>query len=354
MSDEPIEDDYYDKMLNLNEYFDEVQDDQKKELLEPQLRQIDERYVDKESIGRGGMKKVVNSIDNMTLRKVAKASLLDVKIENRERFIKEARLTASLEHPNIIPVYDLGYKDDEPFFTMRKVEGENLSDKIKSMKDLPSLYNLPELIQIFLKIADAIAFAHDKGVVHLDLKPANVCLGEFGEAIVCDWGLAKIVGSYEQDTCSLDPEIYNDYTLDGLIKGSPGYLAPEQACRELGERDRQTDIYALGGILYSILTLKTPIEYSDIHQCLKDTVEGRIIDPLKINPDTPVSLAAVAMKALSKEKKDRYASVTELKAEVNRWLNGFATQAEDASLLKSLSFLIKRHSLVFSLVSLFL
>lgn len=154
----------------------------------------------------------------------------------------------------------------------------------------------------------------------------------------------------EGDTVSLDPNIYNDITLDGNIKGSPGFLAPEQISNDFGKKDEQTDIYALGGILYNILTLQAPINTKDIKLCLKDTTEGNIEDPLEIKFNIPPSLAAVAMKALSRDKIDRYQSVLEIRSEVNRWLNGFATDAEAAGFSKALWLFFKRHKVVCSLI----
>ena len=128
--------------------------------------------------------------------------------------------------------------------------------------------NLQQLMQIFIRICDAMAYSHSKGVLHLDLKPANIQLGEYGEALVCDWGLAKLIHSDDMDSDTgeklLDPNIYNEGTLDGIVKGSPGYLAPEQIDRRISSKSIQTDIYCLGGILYYMLTKKPPIAAADL------------------------------------------------------------------------------------------
>ncbi|MCM8533010.1 MAG: protein kinase, partial [Lentisphaeraceae bacterium] len=196
-----------------------------------------------------------------------------------------------------------------------------------------------------LKICDAVAFAHDKGIVHLDLKPANIRLGKFGEVLLCDWGLAKIISENEltSDSINLDPDIYNDATLDGIVKGSPGFLAPEQVSSKYGSKDERTDIYALGGILYNLLTLKKPVNTESLRKSLTDTVSNNIEDPLRIDSSIPQSLAAVTMKALSRNKEDRYHSVLELRGEINKWLSGFATDAEDADFWTALWLFTKRH-----------
>ncbi|MCH2209312.1 MAG: protein kinase [Lentisphaerales bacterium] len=349
-----IDESYIEGLQTFNGDFfqDSFEEDETPSLMEQEIIEVGERYPDSQELDKGGMKEIFSVTDKMTLRKVAQAKPLKNTSSSKEQFISEARLTAYLEHPNIVPVYDLGMDQNSPFFTMKLIEGENLSDLLKSLKEKPDSLNLAELMQIFLKVCDAVAFAHDKGIVHLDLKPANIRLGKFGEVILCDWGLAKIITAedIEGDTVSLDPNIYNDITLDGDIKGSPGFLAPEQISNDFGKKDEQTDIYALGGILYNILTLKSPVNTKDIKLCLKDTTEGNITDPFKVKSDIPPSLAAVAMKALSKDKVDRYQSVLEIRSEVNRWLNGFATEAEDAGFTKALWLFFKRHKVVCSLI----
>ena len=353
-----IQEDYIEGLQTFNGDFfqDSFEDDDVPSLMEQELIAVEERYPDSLELDKGGMKEIFSVTDKMTLRKVAQAKPLKETSNSKEKFISEARLTAYLEHPNIVPVYDLGMDNDAPFFTMKLIEGENLSDLLKSLKKNPESLNLAELMQIFLKVCDAVAFAHDKGIVHLDLKPGNIRLGKFGEVILCDWGLAKIITAedIEGDTVSLDPNIYNDITLDGNIKGSPGFLAPEQISSDFGKKDEQTDIYALGGILYNILTLQAPVNTKDIKLCIKDTTAGNISDPLTLKTDIPPSLAAVSMKALSKDKVDRYQSVLEIRSEVNRWLNGFATEAEDAGFSKALWLFFMRHKVVCSLIVLML
>jgi serine/threonine protein kinase len=345
MDDDDISEGFFDNLQPLNTHFNEATSGKEASgHLMQELSEVEARYDDSEELDRGGMKCIISSTDKMTFRQVAKAKLLNQVAANSEKFIREARLTASLEHPNIIPIYDLGVDEAEPFFTMKMVEGENLSDLIKKLRDNPQIVSRQDLMQIFLKICDAVAYAHSKKVIHLDLKPANIRLGHFGEVIVCDWGLAKIIGDdTDSDTVSLDPNIYNDVTLDGMIKGSPGYLAPEQASKNFGCKDERTDIYALGGILYSLLVFRPPVKTKDIQESLNDTIAGNIVHPLKIDSKQSLSLAAVAMKALSTEKGDRYGSVVELRAEINKWLSGFATGAEAAGFFKSLWLLMKRH-----------
>ena len=317
---------------------------------------IDERYIQSSKINQGGMKKILKTTDALTNRPVAKAILIDFEDSSKtESFLKEARLTAALEHPNIMPIYDIGVDEKEgPYFIMKLVGGQNLA---KILKDLSSgksekEYSLRDLMIIFLKVCDAVAYAHSKGIVHLDLKPENIQVGDFGEVLVCDWGLGKVLDEAEilsDASVDLDPCVYNDVTLDGCIKGTPGYMAPEQVDSSLGSKTPKTDIYALGGILYSLLCFKVPFESDTLEGVLKETLVGDLPLPserIKDGRHIPNSLEAVAMKALEIEPKWRYDSVPELRQEINKWMGGFATEAENASFITSLWLLLKRHKAV--------
>ena len=319
---------------------------------------IEERYNHGNIVNQGGMKKIYKTRDSLTNRSVAKAVLIDSDDERKaESFLREARLTAALEHPNIIPIYDIGIDEEEgPYFIMKLLGGRNLSEIIRAQVQ-SSEYTQHDFMGIFTKICDAISYAHSKGIIHLDLKPENIQIGEYGEVTVCDWGLAKVIDSPEDISdfeSDLDPMLYNDMTMDGVIKGTPGYMAPEQIDSSLGPKDQRSDIYALGGILYSLLTLKNPHKTDTVENVLKNTLEGRINRP-STRTDVPIStsLEAVAMKALDANPDNRYQTVTELRKEINNWLGGFATDAENANFLKSSWLLFKRHktvSLLFFLI----
>ena len=316
---------------------------------------VDERYKHSSIINQGGMKKIFKTTDHLTNRPVAKATLLDWseswKVEN---FLREARLTAALEHPNIIPIYDIGVDEEEgPYFIMKLVGGRNLNDILRDLLKAQSKeeFSLNDLLAIFLKVCDAVAYAHSKGIVHLDLKPANIQVGDYGEVLVCDWGLAKVLEDDDEVrdfSADLDPGIYNDVTLDGIIKGTPGYMAPEQIDTSLGPKNKQTDIYALGGILYTLLCFKRPYESDTLEGVIKETLHGNLQLPSERNKSgsIPSSLEAVAMKALEVKPEDRYKSVNELRKEINKWLEGFATEAENAGFFKSAWLLLNRHKIV--------
>lgn len=202
------------------------------------LKTQTEQYANMEKIASGGMKVIYKAFDKKINRNVAYAALhKDCPLELYDPFIREARLTALLEHPNIINVYDIGLNDEDiPFFTMELKVGENLARIIRkeSMEGKAQSYEMRPLLEAFLKICDAIAYAHSKKVVHLDLKPDNIQMGGFGEVIVCDWGLGKIIGDkeIEYDHLLFNPDLLNNVTLTGTITGTPGYMAPEQILKD--------------------------------------------------------------------------------------------------------------------------
>jgi eukaryotic-like serine/threonine-protein kinase len=324
-----------------------------------EIAELQDRYQQGDSIGLGGMKNIIDTQDALTDRHVAMALLKkSAEPELIERFFKEARLTAHLEHPNIVPLYDIGFNQEgEPYFTMKLLGGRNLTELIKeysNQTDYKSL--LPKIVDIMIKICDAMAFAHSKGVIHLDLKPDNIRIGDFGEVLICDWGLAKTLEDKDYGlTESLHPDEFNATTLDGLIKGSPGYMAPEQIDPKLGDKDERTDIYALGGLLYELLCFQVPTLGQDLNSTLQNTLSGFRESPQKINPQTPKSLESVALKGLKTNSDQRYQSVLEFRSDLYKWLGGFATSAEDHSFLKSVKLLILRHRLFtsFSFILLF-
>ncbi len=326
------------------------------------------RYDDPVEVFEGGVKQIQKVYDKINGRYVALAIMKDYSDpEALERFYREARLTSNLQHPNIMPIYDLGYDDNGVgYFTMKFFTGDNLATILKELKKLNPYYlkryPLTVLLGIFNKICDAISYAHANNVLHLDIKPANVQIGDYGEVIVCDWGLAKIV--HEQDNNPLekgdfDALILNDLTIDGILKGTPGHMAPEQIDKTIGQKCFTTDIYSLGVILYQILTRKRPIEGTDLQQILERTIKGEIIPPSQRSPHLQISesLEAVCMKAVQLDPKSRYQTVADLQKEVEAYLTGFATEAEEASFMTQLRLFYHRNrrictaTILFSLVA---
>ena len=310
-----------------------------------EIRDLKERYGKGVFIDEGGMKKVHKVEDKSTGRYVAMAFLKHNSPKQQERFLREARLTATLEHPNIMPVYDIGVSNDgEPFFSMKLTGGRSL-DVIYKEKNEKGSWSLIQRLNLFLGVCEGISYAHSRNVVHLDIKPHNILVGEFGEVLVIDWGLGKILFDEEEDeeVEAIDPSFFNEMTMDGFIKGTPGYMAPEQIEKSLGDRDKQTDIYALGGILHYLLTGKAPVLGKDLDEIFKKTLDGNIS---KGDSPLPSALQAVSQKALSLKKEERYSSVDEIRDDIEAFMSGFATSAENAGFFKNLFLLMMRHKVI--------
>ena len=309
-----------------------------------------ERYSDRDLIATGGMKCIYRVFDKKTGRHVALAELKhDMAPRVYEAFLMEARLTGILEHPNIITIHDIGiYEDKKPYFTMELKIGDSLGEILKKIRNEPQKYTdefpLIDLLNIFIRICDAISYAHSRSVIHLDLKPDNIQIGSFGEVLVCDWGLGKILGEADLDdyeTQKLNPDLLNDITLTGQIKGTPGYMAPEQIHKKV-DKSEKCDIYALGAILYSLLTKEAPLS-GDTEEILQKTLGGEINPPDTISKNIPRSLSAVVMKALATEPDSRYSNVNEMRNDVHQYLLGHSTPAENAGLLTEATLFFKRH-----------
>lgn len=314
------------------------------------LEDVKERYQNPVLIGEGGMKKIYRVFDRMTDRDVALAIIHNLAGAHLiEQFIVEARITARLEHPNIMPIYDFGLDEKgEPFFTMKLIRGENLGKIISRLKsgdkDYEKKYPLEALLEIFVKICDAVSYAHYKGVLHLDLKPDNVQVGDFGEVLVCDWGISRYHEAVQSDV-EPSESAKGVLTVHGKVNGSPGYMSPEQIMHTRNELRVSSDIYSLGAILYEILTYELPIRITSAKKMMEDTISHRIIPMSESAPGKiiPSSLEAVCLKTMSLEASARYGRAEELRSEILAFRGGFATTAEKAGFFKNLVLLGARH-----------
>ncbi|MBO5763020.1 MAG: serine/threonine protein kinase [Lentisphaeria bacterium] len=311
------------------------------------------RYRFIRSIGFGGMKTVLLVHDRETNRDVAMALMPDFRKRSSgdiARFCREARVTAQLEHPNIVPVHDFGTdRSGSPFFIMKYLHGQPLSRFLKRVREgaAPEAeeYNINRLIQIFVRVCDAVHFAHSRHVLHLDIKPGNVYLGDYGEVQLIDWGLSA----------DLDPE--NPPRAEGGIRGTPGFMAPEQIVSGGASLSIQTDIYALGALLFHMLTLQSPLDGAGTKEVLQGTIRGAIPSPEEYtNPCFPVpaALAAVCIKAMAPDPANRYRTALEMKKDVRAFQKGYATSAEDASALRKTALFFNRNALVSFLVMIIL
>lgn len=304
-------------------------------------------------IRSGGMGAVLEARQTTLGRKVAMKVMLQPEDEAAvRRFVDEARITGVLEHPNIVPVHDLGVrKDGQLFYTMKFVRGRTLAEVIVALRaggpeaDAPAL---GPLLTTFQKVCDAVAFAHSQGVFHRDLKPDNIMIGDYGEVLVMDWGLAR---EQEAGSATAEPgqRIEPGQTMAGSILGTPEYMSPEQARGENSQVNHLADIYSLGAILHELLHLRPPITGRNPLEVIDKVARGER-DPVEAGryphlpgQRVPGALAAVARKATALVPDERYQSVKELQRDVESYQNGFATTAQEAGLLTILTLFLRRH-----------
>ena len=257
-------------------------------------------YVLLDKLGAGGMGGVFRVEHTALGRQVALKviGIVDSSGELSARLLREARIIAQLEHPGIVPVHDVGtLPDGRVFYTMKLVQGRQLDQQCDE------LGGVPERLRTFQKICDAVSFAHAHNVVHRDLKPQNIMVGPFGEVLVMDWGLAKMLDAdipAQLNTPQPPPRSDSTDTAHGVVLGTPGYMAPEQARGEVGAVGPQADVYSLGAVLMFLLANS-----------------GR----------TPKALSAIAGKAMAEDTQQRYGSVRELSNDVARYLDGLPVSA---------------------------
>ncbi len=300
---------------------------------------------------RGGFGLVWRAEDRTLGREVALKQLsgdLAVHGGHRQRFVAEARIAGRLQHPGIVPVYDLGGEaGPHPYYTMKLVQGQTLAEAIRLYHQRPA--DDPEravehlrLLSDFVAVTRAVAYAHSRRVIHRDLKPANILLGDFGEVVVLDWGLAKVLGDAEATPLPRAGGAA-DATRAGTVLGTPAYMAPEQAAGDLARVDEQSDVYALGAILYQILTGRRPYQGNSSEAVLHAVLNDDPPPPRTVDPRVPRALDAVCRKAMARRKEDRYASADELTRDLERYLADEPVAAYRASLAERLGRWGRRH-----------
>jgi serine/threonine-protein kinase len=299
------------------------------------------------SIGKGGMGEVLLAYDTVCGRRIAlkriRPDLLSFR-QIKNRFLKEARVTAQLTHPAIIPIYTIQQEEKFAYYTMPFVEGETLKQILRKSSTLEKKGekvdqaggSIPALMRIFLSICQAVAYAHSKSILHRDLKPENMIVGQYGEVMILDWGLAKqwTEGKDEENSEEEEapPNPLHHMTQMGKVVGTVGYMAPERALGQ--EADKKTDIYSLGVILYQILTLHMPFKRGTLKEFRKKMAEEQLHDPIEAAPyrDIPKVLSQMALKCLSPNPADRYETVDELIRDIENYLEGKAEWFEIAEL----------------------
>ena len=297
------------------------------------------KYMVLHKLGSGGMGAVYLAQDVDLGRKVA------VKVMNiadstgalASRMMREARIVALLEHPSIVPIHDVGVLEDgRVYYAMKLVQGARL-DQFASGAPL-------DLLRIFQKICEAVAFAHARGVIHRDLKPENIMVGPFGEVLVMDWGVAKVLGEGGGDPprgpgkAGIELQGFDDADLtatlplasgresgdtsSGMVIGTPAYMAPEQALGKIELLDQRSDVYALGAVLYFLLTGRAPFDSAPTADAVRESTRKPPPRPRQINSSIPRAIEAMCLKAMSERRADRYASAEEVTIDVIKFLDG--------------------------------
>lgn len=294
-------------------------------------------------LGKGGVKTVYKSFDWKTEREIALAVQSEQCDENMSmEFIHEAIILGKLEHPNIIPVYDTGLDEDKkPYFTMKLVRGKDLRVFIdEKSKSTVAAGELPELLEIFKKVCQAVSYAHSKNILHLDIKPGNILIGQFGEVFLCDWGLSEQTDGLKKD-------------IDGTyIKGTPGFMAPELL--ENKSSDSKMDIYSLGCLLYFILCRKAPVQGDGKTEFFMELIKNEM-PPLEKECPFPVpqSLVQIFEKCCRHKPGERYSNANDIIEDLDLYTKGFATKAEEAGLLRNLQLLYKRNHVKINIILIF-
>lgn len=310
---------------------------------------------------KGGLGQVSVALDKELNREVALKEIQPRYADDpaiQDRFELEAKITGGLEHPGIVPVYALG-KDTQgrPVYAMRLIKGDSLKQAIKEFHNLDNPNRkepgarqlaLRQLLGRFIDVCNAMEYAHSRGVLHRDLKPGNIMVGEYGETLVVDWGLAKSIGKREiaLDEATLHPVSAlrsSGQAQTGLRIGTPAYMSPEQAAGRLDALDPVSDVYSLGATLYHLLCGSPPFEKDDLKDILTKVQHGKFPRPRSVASEVPAALEAICMKAMALSPSGRYPTARSLADDLEHWLADEPVVAAPDTFNDRLGRFVRRH-----------
>jgi serine/threonine protein kinase/formylglycine-generating enzyme required for sulfatase activity len=327
------------------------------------------RYRLKGEVAQGGMGVILRVWDEDLRRHLAMKVMLDEQegaASRLSRFLEEAQVTGQLDHPGIVPVHELGIDArGRVFFTMKLVKGRTLEHVFEAVRHGDDGWSVTRALSVVLRVCEAMAFAHEKGVIHRDLKPANIMVGRFGETYVMDWGLARVLG--KKDTKDIRPQpnesvsaVRTDrrigagakpdsslLTMDGDQVGTPAYMPPEQARGDLERIGPHSDVYAVGAILYHLLSGQVPYVEPDTHATPWAILAQVLAGPPKplhtLTNDVPAELLAICERAMERDPKQRYASMTDLANDLRAYLEHRVVTAYETGAIAEMKKWVQRN-----------
>jgi serine/threonine-protein kinase len=319
------------------------------------------RYRPLRFLDRGGLGELYIALDEELRREVALKRLRRQGQWDREQqtcFLVEAEITGKLEHPGVVPVYGMGRDaQGQPYYAMRFIRGQTLDQAVEEFHRVKTAGQtagdrslaFQKLVRSILSVCQTVAYAHSRRVIHRDIKPQNIMLGKYGENLLVDWGLAKLLRQPEnaapsaEDSVSVVVAAKVEQTAAGRIKGSPAYMSPEQAAGKVEEVRTASDIYSLGATLYKLLTGLPPVQGQTLSEILEKVKAGHFPPPRQVNPAVPPALEAVCLKAMRLRPQDRYASALALAEDIEHWLADEPVSAGREPLAVRARWWLRRH-----------